>query len=313
MGFSAPTAVGRRALEKSFLALGFSRVGRHRHQRIDLYQQGQVRLLLSHVEDSHSGRYAKRHGPCIAGIGLTCIDADHAAEEATRRDAERNHNPTPLNLPSVYGVGGILLHFVDGGMNWNLDFKAHPEPIQVPGRGIIAIDHFATRVSPGTIRTCANFYKGVFGFTETVRPPNAGTGVARLLGSPCGAFYIPLIESAELHSGSASSLASAEPGIHHVALRTEDIQATLHGLRHADMPLQGLAKQDALICGHEHPELSTLVEGGLLVEQQKAGPVYQIFSEPVIGSGRWEIIQRSEVSLPRFQAWRHLELADSIA
>jgi 4-hydroxyphenylpyruvate dioxygenase len=61
----------------------------------------------------------------------------------------RTRGPEELPIPAIRGLGGALLHVVDGGSGptrlWEVDFA--PSPAEGPGAGLTRIDHVAQTLS----------------------------------------------------------------------------------------------------------------------------------------------------------------------
>ena len=70
-------------LHRLLLAFGFSRTLRHAERPVDLYEQHDIKFLLSRDPDGHAGRFARLHGPSIVSMGWRCLDADLQAQFVT--------------------------------------------------------------------------------------------------------------------------------------------------------------------------------------------------------------------------------------
>ena len=106
-------------LERLFQAFGFSRTMHHPARRIDLYEQGEIRLLLNRGSASFASGFASVHGPSICSMGWRVHDGRKALEAAVARGARsrgegdlffRDGKP----VPAVYGIGDSLIYLVDG-------------------------------------------------------------------------------------------------------------------------------------------------------------------------------------------------------
>ena len=57
--FSAPA---RGLLEPVFQAIGFEHVARHRSKEVDLWRQGDIKLIANYEIDSPAAKFAAEHG-----------------------------------------------------------------------------------------------------------------------------------------------------------------------------------------------------------------------------------------------------------
>jgi 4-hydroxyphenylpyruvate dioxygenase len=118
--------------------------------------------------------------------------------------------------------------------------------------------------------------------------------------SPCGKIRIPINESADDRSQIVEYLnAYRGEGIQHVALRTNDIEASIdaiarRGIRFLTTPATYYEAIDARLPGHGL-ELARLEKRGILVDGTTAPApriLLQIFTENVIGPIFFEVIER---------------------
>ena len=141
-------------LHQLFLAFGFSRTQRHASLAIDLYEQGQISLLLDRGTAGFSAQFAAAHGPCISAMGWRADHAEQAAATAVGRGAPAGEGDLfrrdGSRLPSVRGIGDSLIYFVDDKDSWSaLGFVPHPTPDHVPSKtpGFTASRPRAVRVA----------------------------------------------------------------------------------------------------------------------------------------------------------------------
>src|SRR5512143_2417865 len=74
-------------LHELLVAFGFSRTMRHAERPIDLYEQGEIRILIDRARGGFSATFAKLPGPCISAMGWNVANADVATSMAVRRGA----------------------------------------------------------------------------------------------------------------------------------------------------------------------------------------------------------------------------------
>ncbi len=293
------------ALHRLLIAFGFSRTMRHFQRPVDLYQQGDIALMLDRAPDGFAARFAAAHGPCICAMGWKAGDARTAATTAVRRGAR----PADGDLrgadgqvvPAVFGIGDSLIYFVDDQVSWTtLGFIDLDRPDRVPAKGFTAIDHLTNNVARGELPRWSGFYKDVFGFTEVryfdIRGVKTGL-TSYALRSPDGSFCIPINEGTESKSQINEYLEEYKgPGIQHLAFLTEDLLASLAKLE--GTPIQFLDIDAEYYrdvfdrvpnVGEDHAEIA---RRQVLVDGDDQGYLLQIFTHNLIGPIFIELIQR---------------------
>lgn len=293
------------AIHRLLLAFGFSRTMRHAERAIDLYEQGEMRLLLDRTRQSFAARFAAAHGPCISAMGWQVADADVAVKTAIARGAQGAEGDLDRRdgslVPAVRGIGDSLIYFIDARETWTtLGFVPLDRPDRVPSKGFTRIDHLTNNVPRGELRRWASFYEGVFGFTEVRYFDIRGvkTGLQSFaLRSPCGTFCIPINEGTETGSQIDEYLEEYKgPGIQHLAFLTDDILGSLRALE--GTPIQFLDIDDdyyAEVFGRvpnvreDHAEIA---RRNVLVDGDAEGYLLQIFTKNLIGPIFIELIQR---------------------
>lgn len=292
-------------LHRLFLAFGFSRTQRHASLAIDLYEQGQISLLLDRGTAGFSAQFTAVHGPCISAMGWRADHAEQAAAAAVGRGAPAGEGDLfrrdGSRLPCVRGIGDSLIYFVDDKDSWSsLGFVPHPTPDLVPSKGFTAMDHLTNNVPRGELLKWGGFYREVFGFTEVryfdIRGVKTGL-TSYALRSPDGSFCIPINEGTEKGSQINEYLEEYKgPGIQHLAFLTDDILASLAALEGS--PVEFLDIDDEYYrevfqrvpgVREDHAEIQ---RRSVLVDGDEAGYLLQIFTKNLIGPIFIELIQR---------------------
>jgi 4-hydroxyphenylpyruvate dioxygenase len=284
-----------RALHDLLVAFGFSRTMRHARRAVDLYQQRDITFLLDREPTGAAASFAKQHGPSIPAMGWY-VDRPREAIARGARPADGD-----LPLPAIEGIGGSLIYCV-GGQTWaDLGFVPHEQPVRVPDKGFVAIDHLTNNVHAGTMKRWADFYKDVFGFTEVryfdIRGVMTGL-TSYALRSPCGTFAIPINEAAESKSQINEYLDEYKgPGIQHLAFTTDDILASLRALegtpiRFLDIDDDYYATVFDRVQGVRE-DRAELARRNVLIDGDERGYLLQIFTHNLIGPIFVEIIQRA--------------------
>jgi 4-hydroxyphenylpyruvate dioxygenase len=313
--FASPTPG---VLEPVFEALGFTKVAVHRSKDVALYRQGEINFIINNEPRSHAAYFAAEHGPSACGMAFRVKDSHKAYARALELGAipmEIPTGPMELRLPAIKGIGGAPLYlidrFEDGKSIYDIDFEFIEGVERRPkGHGMAIIDHLTHNVYRGRMSYWAGFYEKLFNFREIRYFDIQGeyTGLtSKAMTAPDGKIRIPLNEESQAGGGQIEEflLKFNGEGIQHIALLTDDIYATVDGLRARGVPLmtappatyyEMLAER---IPGHGE-DIGELQARGLLVdgkvdgegENQSRRLLVQIFSENQLGPVFFEFIQR---------------------
>ena len=225
---SKPQALGG-LLER----MGFRLVARHRSREIELYRQGEMNLVVnSHPADiPRTATPVER--PAISAIALRVRDAAAAHSRALELGAWEipvHARAIELNIPAIHGVGESLIYFVDRYDEFSIfdiDFRAIPGVDPHPP-ALNGLHYFGLVQYVGANRTpdWAEFYGQIFGFRplpDTLRFGIMPKGL--LLQSPCGKFYLQLIEP-----DGVAQYAPMEEHLQRIGLGTPDVITTTRDL-----------------------------------------------------------------------------------
>ena len=315
------------ALGTLFETMGFRPIAKHRTKNVTLYRQGGVNFIINAEPDSFAQRFARQHGPSVCAMAFRVKDAKLAYERALELGAwgfDNHTGPMELNIPAIKGIGDSLIYFVDrwhgkdsaapgaiGNISiYDVDFVPIPgeeagAQLSTPGNGLTYIDHLTHNVHRGRMKEWADFYERLFGFKEVRYFDIEGklTGLkSKAMTSPCGKIRIPINESSDDKSQIAEYLALYHgEGIQHIALGTDDIYASVEGMKN-----QGVLFQDTIATYYDlvnkrlpnHGEkldelkrLRILIDGATHLGAPNE-LLLQVFTQTVIGPIFFEIIQR---------------------
>ncbi|MBL4908744.1 MAG: 4-hydroxyphenylpyruvate dioxygenase [Alteromonadaceae bacterium] len=231
-------------MEKAFYGFGFSKTKKFKGRDIEYFNQNDIHFLLNNEKQGFSKEFAKSHGPAICSMGWRVDDAAYAFEQAVKRGAKSAENePNKLPYPAIYGIGDSLIYFVDkfaasttnSGSIYEDDFEALSDPVINEDKGFLRVDHLTNNVYQGTMHKWADFYKGVFGFTEVRYFDIKGVKTALIsyaLQSPCGTFCIPINEGKGSKENQIDEYLNEYngPGVQHLAFITDDLVGSLDKL-----------------------------------------------------------------------------------
>lgn len=264
------------------------------------------------VVNARPNPFRTSHGASVRGIGVRAADPIASAAHTVSAGAERfdaAEDGAPIvEVPTVRGIGGSLLYFVpaDGIDPIAATFPPHVGE-DVPGTGLMDLDHVSNIVKPENLDRWADFYAVSLAFSEKqyldVRGQSTGMR-ARSMVSACGKVRIPIAASAHddpgvLNQNDEFIRDYGGEGVQHLALSTDDIFATVDALR-----AQGIEFMDrpndiyyddleVRIPGHGY-DVASMRDRGLLLDGKSADDsLLQIFSRRQIGPIFFEIIQRN--------------------
>ncbi|APX89157.1 3-keto-5-aminohexanoate cleavage protein [Brevirhabdus pacifica] len=297
-----------------FLAtLGFRKAGRHRNRQIDLWQQNDVRIVVNADPGGHAGHAWNARGTCICDIGLSVASARDTVARATALGSVPFHQPVApgeLDIPAIRGLGGSVLHFIDGesGLDrvWETEFlpvdgEAQGGDAEEGGAGIVGIDHLAQTMSYEDMLSWTLFYTALFDMKKSpmvdVIDPD-GLVRSQVVASPDGALRVTL-NGAETHRTLAGRFLADTFGasVQHIALASRDIfasAAALDRLGFAALPIPDNYYDDLATRFEISPDLlERLRAANLLYDQENGAEFFQLYSRAFAGGMFFEIVQRA--------------------
>ncbi|MEV4798473.1 TIM barrel protein [Nonomuraea sp. NPDC049421] len=312
-GFAFAELSGTGSLNGVLPALGFARTGRHSGKPVDLWSQGEARLLVNAtgtgpqpagavspgpVDGAGASAGPARvtgAGPGLVAIGLDSPDPGRAvahAESLLSPVLPRERAPRDAPLHAVAAPDGTEIFFCDDA--WLADFA----PSGNGGTGITHIDHVALAQPPHYFDEAALFYRGVLGLQpqESLEVPD-----------PYGLVRSRAMSSAQGSSAQGSSaqgsgvrmvlnlaqVGAGQPPPQHVALASPDVLAVARRLRaeHPELLLPIPANYyDDLEARHDVPP--ELRELGVLYDRDAHGGAFLHLYTVTVGRVFFEIVQR---------------------
>lgn len=142
-------------------ALGLTRTGTHRHKPVELWEQGDARVLLNTTGSGHTDP------PALGAVGLESPDpaaAVRRAESLLSPVLPRERDPGDAPLHAVAAPDGTEIFFcaTDRTRGWMRDFRPGT-PVTGPAGGITGIDHVALTQPRHYFDEAALFYQAVLG------------------------------------------------------------------------------------------------------------------------------------------------------
>ncbi|TDC86278.1 sugar phosphate isomerase/epimerase and 4-hydroxyphenylpyruvate domain-containing protein [Actinomadura sp. 7K507] len=216
---------------RTLAATGFAHIGQHRSKPVQLWQQGDARVLLNTT------------GSARAAIGAFAVETDDPERSARRATAllapvlPRTRGAAEADLTSVAAPDGTAVFFCRTGAadGWLGDFILSGAP--GPDRtGVSVIDHLALSQPFDAFDEATLFYRSLFGLApehdaELAAP--FGLVRSRAVTDP-GRRLRLLLDGTVLRRG---AWAPAVPDPQHVAFSTDDIFRTARALRDRGAPI----------------------------------------------------------------------------
>jgi 4-hydroxyphenylpyruvate dioxygenase len=284
-------------------------------------EQGDVRLVVSGALDADSpiASHVRAHGDGVHDLAWMVDDVDAAFGAAVARGArpvrepwEERDSSGVLRLAQIGAYGETVHTFVDRnrftGRHLEPGYSSEnlpPEP-DGPAVGVQSIDHVVGNVERGRLDDWVRFYAETMGFAELVHFSAGqistehsalmstvmwdGTKIVLPINEPAdGLRKSQIQEYIETYDG---------PGVQHIALRTDDIVATVRALRsrgvrfmHVPDSYYDDARQRLAGVALPWDDLQRL---NILADRDPDGYLLQIFTETITDRPTvfFEIIER---------------------
>ncbi|GAC1532021.1 MAG: 4-hydroxyphenylpyruvate dioxygenase [Acidimicrobiales bacterium] len=284
-------------------------------------EQGDIRLVVSGALGAGSpiAEHVRIHGDGVHDLAWLVADADAAFASAVARGARAVRAPWTeqdahgtVRLASVATYGTTQHTFVDR--------TRYRRPVLEPGyqtdglpldpcgprTGLVTVDHVVGNVEQGRLAQWVSFYRDVMGFSEMVHYDDDqiateysalmstvvwdGTRIVMPLNEPAdGLKKSQIQEYLDTYDG---------PGVQHIALRTDDVVASVEalrarGVRFMEVPDSYYAEARQRLAGVDLP-WEDLRRLQILVDRDEHGYLLQIFTETITDRPTvfFEIIER---------------------
>jgi 4-hydroxyphenylpyruvate dioxygenase len=266
--------------EQLLQTLGFAHVGPHRSKPVQLWQHGDIRIVLNHGGDD----------PEVVAVAVESEDPHASAERAEALLApvlERRLGPGEADLAAIAAPDGTSVFFCDAEAGWLHDFVAlEPEP----GNGvpIDRVDHITLAQPFEAFDEAGLFYRSVL----DLRP-----GTSAELAAPGG-----LVRSRAMANGpvrivlNVPALAGTQRGqaeLQHVAFATGDALAAARAMRERGAPILPIPDNyyADLAARYALPFLDELRELHVLYDRSGDGELLHFYSA-LEGRVFFEVLER---------------------
>ena len=256
--------------------------------------------------DGEVAEHVRLHGDGVRDIAFAVDDVAAAWRETTSRGAISALAPTEfdggedgvLRRASIRTYGETLHSFVDRS-TYSGAYAPGYRRVQNPaeaagGLSLLEIDHCVGNVGLGQMDESVAFYRDVLGFSQLIHYDDKvihteySALMSKVMTNRDGRVKFPINEPA---AGKRKSQIQEfldwyrSPGCQHIALRTDDIVATVRQLRANGVEFLGLPHEYYATLGERVGDvgvpIETLEELGIEADRDEEGFLLQIFSRPV--------------------------------
>ncbi len=295
-------------LSTLFRAMGFAHTGRHLSKDVERYAQGDINLILNMEQEGFAHAHYITHGPSVAALGLWTSDAAAQLARAEALLAPVHHGavgPGELAIPSIRGVGGALLYFLDHatdlGRVWDVEFEPIEDETTVDAL-LASVDHIAQSIPFEELPTWRLFYRAIFDLEPTpqvdvVDPAGLVESQVLQTADRSVRFTLNASQSRQTQSGRfIDELFGA--GVQHVAFASTDIFATVERMRAAGVDLLPIPENyyDDLEARFDLDAdvLDRLRALSILYDEDDHGRYFQVYTRVFAERFFFEIVQRHD-------------------
>jgi 4-hydroxyphenylpyruvate dioxygenase len=271
--------------------MGFRRIAIHRTKHVQVWQQGEARLVLNRA---HPITGHHRRGEI--SVSVVGVEDQHALRSAARAQSllapqtPRALGAGETRLPALTAPDGTSLYFCRTSPPdaWLVDFETRPLEDAEPA--VHLIDHVALSPTAETFDETLLFYRATFGLefstNEEIADPHGLVRSRAVAGEHFRLiFNVPVFGSDH-----------EPPGLQHIAFSCQDIFATALKFRAADVPTLPIPQNyyNDLAARTDLPPatIDTMRDHGILYDHSPAGAFYHLYTT-MLGPGLFfEVVQR---------------------
>jgi 4-hydroxyphenylpyruvate dioxygenase len=287
-------------------ALGFVSVGRHRSKAVTRWQQGDINLIVNCEPDGFARSFDIVHGASVCAIGLSVVNVEGAlkrAEALSVPQFSQSVGPDEMQIPSVRGVGGSLIYFVEAGSEaavWAHEFVPIADAPETTGIGLTRVDHIAQTMQYEEFLSWLLYYVALFDVSKTAQLEIA---------DPLGLVQSQAVESRDKSlritingSMAAQSLSSRfiqsymGAGVQHIAFETADVFAAAEAARANGLPILDIPRNyyDDVESrfGLEPDLVNRMAALGILYDRDGEAEYFQYYARAFAKRVFFEVVER---------------------
>ncbi|RZV99146.1 MAG: sugar phosphate isomerase/epimerase and 4-hydroxyphenylpyruvate domain-containing protein, partial [Rhodobacteraceae bacterium] len=295
-------------LTATLRSLGFIRAGAHISKAVELWTQGDIRIVLNAENEGFARTFWHVHGMGVCDRGLRVGDVADTVRRSVALGADPFSQPVgpgELDIPAIRGVGGGVIHFIDStsGLSdvWDVEFRPVGD-MAAAGAGLTRIDHIAETMSYDEMLSWSLFYTSIFEMKKApmvdVIDPD-GLVHSQAVQAPDGALRLTL-NGAESHRTLAGQFLSESFGstVQHIAFATDDIFRTAEALQRGGFAVLPMPKNyyDDLRArfGLPRDQIERMRRFDILYDEDASGRYFQLYSRPFTGGFFFEVVARED-------------------
>lgn len=295
------------ALGGMLSALGFTPTAKHRRKAVTRWQQGDISIVMNCEPDGFAHSYDVVHGASVCAVGLRVDDVAAALDRAEHLEIPRFTQAVgreELQIPSVKGVGGSLIYFIEEGTQakvWEHEFT---QPVSSDARprslGLTRVDHIAQTMQYEEFLSGLLYYVALFDVAKTPQIEIADTlGLiqSQAVESPDRSLRVTLNGSMATQTLSARFIQHyMGAGVQHLAFSTPDIfaaaeAARANGLAMLDIPRNYYDDIEAKF-GVSPELIEWMASLGILYDRDGTAEYFQFYSRAFAKRVFFEIVER---------------------
>jgi 4-hydroxyphenylpyruvate dioxygenase len=293
------------ALGAMLAALGFVPTAKHRSKAVTRWQQGDINIVINCEPEGLAHSYDIVHGASVCAIGLRVAGVSAAIKRAGAlgvQKFEQAVGPDEMQIPSVRGVGGSLIYFVEDGSESAMWTHEFPQSLgeAAPSIGLSRIDHIAQTMQYEEFLSWLLYYVALFNVDKTPQVEIADTlGLiqSQAVESPDKAFRMTLNGSMAAQTLSARFIHNyMGAGVQHIAFETADVFAAARGAKASGLQMLEISRNyyDDLAAryGLNNVLIDSMAELGILYDRDGDAEYFQFYSRAFAKRVFFEIVER---------------------
>jgi 4-hydroxyphenylpyruvate dioxygenase len=296
------------ALGSMLGALGFAATARHRSKAVTRWQQGDINLVINCEPEGLAHSFDIVHGASVCAIGLRVSDVPAAIDRAHALGIQKFDQavgPDEMQIPSVRGVGGSLIYFVEDGTQnamWSHEFPEAIGDAVCAGIGLNRTDHIAQTMQYEEFLSWLLYYVALFDVSKTPQVEIADTlGLvqSQAVESPDKSFRMTLNGSMASQTLSARFIHNyMGAGVQHIAFDTADVFAAAEAAKASDLAVLEISRNyyDDLEArfGLDGTLVDRMAALNILYDRDGEAEYFQFYSRAFAKRVFFEVVERRD-------------------
>lgn len=284
--------------------LGFRPTARHRSKDVTRWTQGPINIVINCEPEGLAHSFDIVHGASVCAIGLAVPDVEAALKRSALLKVPRFEQaigPDEWPIPSVRGVGGSLLYFVEESTREAMWAHEFPNPLETPPEILLTgFDHIAQTMQYGEFLSWLLFYVALLDVRKTPQLEIAdpmGLVQSQAVETPDQAVRFTLNGSLAAQSLSSRFIQNYfGAGVQHLAFTTGDAFAAADaaieaGLPRLEIPANYYDDLEARF-GLEPELIERMAARDILYDRDGEAEYFQFYSRAFARRVFFEIVER---------------------